>query len=481
MKAIILAAGKPTFTDTAITQITIEGESLIDIQVSALRNAGVEDIHIVRGYDAENSSRSDLKSYVNAQWETSGSAQSLYIVRHLFDAEDDIIVCYGDSLFEPDAIKALLHAKSSLSALCFLDRSGRDSGHYREYASIKEGELSTINNTPPADAIRTVYTGITLIRKERSKVIHQYLEDNLYSATDHLGGLINRMITLGAEVAPIIVEHGWAEITSADQYNETLKNTVLIEKILQIHTDWTQRSKRYNRLDWVNNDALLNEIISAALQVKPSQILDVGTGTGKVIRALRDACSDSECWAVDYSQSMLDKIEDNSGIRLLQANAESMDGLPGQYFDLITARMVFHHIDDTSAALAAISGLLKPGGHFLICEGVPPTIRTVKWYTEMFRFKEDRNTLTEVDLINMISEAGCESILTRTIIMRKASLNNWLDNSGIPEENIRIIKEMHYSAPDHVKEDYDMEFTEDDCLMTWRFAVTMGQLPDQSD
>ena len=43
--------------------------------------------------------------------------------------------------------------------------------------------------------------------------------------------------------------------------------------------------------------------------------------------------------------------------------------------------------------------ILNKGGIFVICEGSPPTIRTIKWYTEMFRYKEDRKTLTEVDLI----------------------------------------------------------------------------------
>ena len=77
-------------------------------------------------------------------------------------------------------------------------------------------------------------------------------------------------------------------------------------------------------------------------------------------------------------------------------------------------------------------------------------------------------------------EAGCDSIQTRSIILRKASLNNWLDNSGVPEENIRIIKEMHYDVPEYVKVDYGMEITENDCLMTWRLAVTVRQLPKQS-
>jgi hypothetical protein len=30
---------------------------------------------------------------------------------------------------------------------------------------------------------------------------------------------------------------------------------------------------------------------------------------------------------------------------------------------------------------------------------------------------------------------------------------------------------MHFSAPEEVRRDYQMEFANGDCLMTWRFAV----------
>jgi hypothetical protein len=39
---------------------------------------------------------------------------------------------------------------------------------------------------------------------------------------------------------------------------------------------------------------------------------------------------------------------------------------------------------------------LRAGGSFIIiCEGVPPTLRCAQWYTDMFRHKEERHTLSE--------------------------------------------------------------------------------------
>jgi hypothetical protein len=82
-----------------------------------------------------------------------------------------------------------------------------------------------------------------------------------------------------------------------------------------------------------------------------------------------------------------------------------------------------------------------------------------------------------VDLINLLLRAGFENVQTRSVVMKNASLNNWLDNSGIPEQNIRTLKDMHHNAPAFVKDDYEMKFENGDCLMTWRFAVTFGYKP----
>jgi ubiquinone/menaquinone biosynthesis C-methylase UbiE len=287
------------------------------------------------------------------------------------------------------------------------------------------------------------------------------------------------MCTRGVDLTPIIIEHGWVEITSDELYQDMLADVLFINKVSQIHTDWKMRSMKYDRLQWVNNDALLSGITEIADSMKPHAVLDVGTGTGKVLFALKDMLQQGEFWGIDSSQSMLDKISRRDEVTLMCSNIESTSEIPESYFDFITARMVFHHINDSNLAMSNICRSLKNEGVLLVCEGVPPTLRTVNWYTEMFRYKEDRKTLTEVDLINMLIRSGFDEIVTRTIVLRNCSLNNWLDNSGIPQENIDIIKRMHFEAPPFVQQDYDMVYTNDDCLMTWKFAITYGRLQKQ--
>ena len=475
MKAIILAAGRPSFTSLPISNLDLEGQQLLDIQISCLREGGVQDIVLVTGYRAQDVRRADIGIRVNSEWERSGSLGSLALARDLFDGSDDVLVLYGDTLFEPWVVRSLAEASGTVAALCLIERFNRDLGQYREFAEIEDGALRRVGAASDGHAVRSVFTGMCLVRRTKASALAGYLvELARQEKALHLGALFNLMLQRGVDVSAVLAERGWAELSSEAGYREALEDRILLERVIQIHVDWGQRAKRYDQLDWVNNDALLAAMVKVARDANPRRVLDVGTGSGKVLLGLRDAQGAGEFWGLDSSQEMLERIPSRDNLTLRLGDAETLEGIPDGHFDLVTARMVFHHINDTVRAARSVHRVLAGGGCFALCEGVPPSLRTVKWYTEMFRYKEDRKTLTEVDLINLMVSAGFTDVYTRTVIMRNASLNNWIDNSGIPQRNVDIIKQMHHDAPGYVREDYEMRFENGDCLMTWRFALTVG-------
>jgi hypothetical protein len=92
----------------------------------------------------------------------------------------------------------------------------------------------------------------------------------------------------------------------------------------------------------------------------------------------------------------------------------------------------------------------------------------------MFALKEDRVVIDERELMNNLYYAGFKHIMTQMVVLEKCSMNNWLDNSGIPQKNIDAIKLMHYEAPKEVKEAYNMIISDDDILMDWKFIIFSG-------
>lgn len=480
MRAIILSAGQPVGFDRPAFDIEIDGSRAGEIQTACLRACGIEDITYVLGYQADKWSIENVATLRNDDWGKGGSVASLAFAADMFDGRDDILIAYGDTIFEPGIVRELLQSAHGLSAVCYLDRKNDDQQSFREFAQLRDGQIATVTSAPSSsNGIRTVFTGLVLVRRNRAEAVRRHLKEWSDPAV-HVGALIAHLVALGVDIVPITVESGWAEVTNKVSLDSIPKDDVA-SRFLATRTDWSTRSVGYNHLQWVNDDGLLRSIVGIALTLQPRRILDLGTGTGKVLLGVRGSLGQGEFWAVDSSDAMLAKMPKAPDVRVVCDDAETLTQIPQGYFDLITARMVFHHIRHPLKAARAAVRALVPGGHFLICEGVPPTHRAVDWYTEMFRYKEDRNTITEGDLAHILTSAGLDDVQTHSIVMRRASLNNWLDNAGLPAENLRILKDMHFNAPAFIKDDYEMEFRDGDCFMTWRFAVTFGRLPQAND
>ena len=240
------------------------------------------------------------------------------------------------------------------------------------------------------------------------------------------------------------------------------------------YIDWSERTETYNNLDWVNNGSTLDAMLRMAGNITGFKILDIGTGTGKVLDAFYSEYPTAEYYGLDLNASMVSKIQ-NSEYKLRIGNAEDINMFGSNYFDIVTARMVMHHVDHLDRAFDEIYRILKPGGKLILCEGNPPNRNCIDFYEEMFRYKEKRHTFLMDDLTNLYINAGFDEILCGVIISKNMSLNNWVDNSGIPDENKEIIKRMHYECSDVVKKAYEMKRTNNDITMTWKFSVICGK------
>ena len=92
----------------------------------------------------------------------------------------------------------------------------------------------------------------------------------------------------------------------------------------------------------------------------------------------------------------------------------------------------------------------------------------------MFRFKEDRITFLLDDMVNLLVQQRFQKVISRTVILKDMSLNNWLEKSALPFRNVDIITKMHYNCDDIVKKAYNMKFQNNDILMDWKFSIVSG-------
>ncbi len=237
---------------------------------------------------------------------------------------------------------------------------------------------------------------------------------------------------------------------------------------------WKIRSRRYNKLRWVNEPSYLKAFISSTDFNKNDLVLDVGTGTGIVAHALAPLVN--EVVGLDISQDMLEYSNWKDNKYFIKRDIRK----PIFYdnvFDKVTARMVFHHIlKNTQKAMDECYRILKKGGKMVFSEGVPPIPKLKKDYKRIFELKEERLTFLEEDLVDMMKKSGFKNIKVMTHIMREFSVKDWLENAGgLPKSKKDKIFEMHVTASNTFKKAYNMKIVNGDCLIDVKNLILVGE------
>ena len=235
--ALILAAGQGTrlrpLTDSKPKcLVEFAGKPLLEHQAATLRACGVENIVVVNGYCGEQISDRGFATRTNPKFDSTNMVSTLFCAEDVMRDADDLLICYGDIVYEPRVLKPLLASDAAISVM--VDNKWRQLWELRmddplsdaETMKIAEdGSLLELGKKPTSyDDIQAQYMGLIKVRADHVQKLMDYYHGldraAIYDGKDfdnmYMTSFVQSIVHAGWDVRVVRTDNGWLEIDSTD-------------------------------------------------------------------------------------------------------------------------------------------------------------------------------------------------------------------------------------------------------------------------
>jgi choline kinase len=236
MRAVILAAGegtrlRPHTADRPKCLVPLAGRPMLEWQLDALAAAGVADVAIVTGYRADAITQV-ARRYHNERYAATNMVASLMCARDRFDGSDDVLVAYGDIVYEPELVAALAAASAPVAVA--VDRRWRQLWDWRMEDPLadaetlridEEGHLRELGRVPGSyDDIDGQYVGLVRVDADAAPDWPRRYDaldpDGDYEGRDRdhmfMTAFLQMLIDDGVQVDATLVDGGWVEVDTCE-------------------------------------------------------------------------------------------------------------------------------------------------------------------------------------------------------------------------------------------------------------------------
>jgi len=247
MKAIILAAGIGTRLEKYTKNLPkcmlrFNGKPLIEWQVKTLRACEIKEIVVVKGYMPDKLNIPNVKYYVNEDYASTNMVETLICAEE--EMNEDILVCYSDILYEKKTIKKIIEVNVDIGVA--VDENYWDYWSARlekpeedtESMVIREGRIVELGSkNPKKEYAKYRYVGIIKFSKAGAEILKKvyYKNKKKYFDKDkpwmasksfkkaYMTCMLNAIIKSGYKVEPIIINKGWLEFDTNEDYEKITK------------------------------------------------------------------------------------------------------------------------------------------------------------------------------------------------------------------------------------------------------------------
>jgi len=151
------------------------------------------------------------------------------------------------------------------------------------------------------------------------------------------------------------------------------------------HFDRWSASYERSPMQWLLFDRVHHGVLARIpASYKPTAILDMGCGTGRLLRRMQSRWPDAQLVGADVAEGMVAQARAQTpNARIEHAPAERLP-LANGAVDLVTSTASFHHWSDQAQGVREAARVLRPGGLFVLADmalafhGKPLAARQVK-------------------------------------------------------------------------------------------------------
>ena len=149
MNVLILAAGqgnrlKPLTNNTPKCLVKVLNKSILDHQLNIFKKFNFDKINIVAGYRANKLKNKNIKIFINKKFQNTNMVYSLFCADSLFRKKSDLIISYGDIVFEKSILEKLINSKAPITIVA--DTSWRNYWNKRMEEPLSDLETFRYNS-----------------------------------------------------------------------------------------------------------------------------------------------------------------------------------------------------------------------------------------------------------------------------------------------------------------------------------------------
>jgi choline kinase len=244
-KCLIVAAGlgsrlKGHTENNPKCMLDFGGKTLLQRQLSSYKENDIEDISLIRGYKKNKINYKGIKYFDNNDFKDNNILNSIFYGEDVING--NIIISYSDILFEPFVVKRAMESDHDISVIVDVDWRdyyiGRKDHPLSEAENVifnsnnevvKIGKIATDKEEVHGEFIGMIklnHRGCEIFKQNFHRVKKLYWNKPFQRAKifqkAYLTDMIQEIVDIGIKVHCVIIERGWKEIDTVEDYKKAL-------------------------------------------------------------------------------------------------------------------------------------------------------------------------------------------------------------------------------------------------------------------